>query len=156
MAISTKEELQFLLHSAWEIEKKFESLSAWKGFVAVDSNYRMLTLTLARDSHMHRLNLEKLLKTLGLEAPTNEIPEGTFDFTGMLDSEILQQTIRQDEIVRDLYTKIVECTDPKIVSALSGKKDVDFFYQTLKQMFNDEMRHIDMVQKVAGHIKRVQ
>jgi hypothetical protein len=156
MAISTKEELQFLLHRGWEIEKKFESLSAWKGFVSVGSKYRMLALTLARDSHLHRLNLENLLKTLGLEAPTNEIPEGTFDFTGMLDSEILQQTIRQDEVVRDLYTKIVESTDPKIVSALSDKKDVDFFYQTLKQMFNDEMRHIDMVQKVAGHIKRVQ
>ena len=84
MAISTKEELQFLLHRGWEIEKKFESLSAWSGFVAVGSNYRMTVLTLARDSHLHRLNLEKLLKTLGFEAPTNEIPEGPFDFTACL------------------------------------------------------------------------
>ena len=156
MAISTKEELQFLLHRGWEIEKKFESLSAWSGFVAVGSNYRMTVLTLAKDSHLHRLNLEKLLKTLDLEAPTNEIPEGTFDFTGMLDSEILQKTIEQDEIVRDLYTKIVENTDPKIVSALSGGKDVEFFYQTLKQMVEDETRHINMVRKIKGHIKRIQ
>ena len=33
MAISTKEELQFLLHRGIEIEKKFESFSALKGFV---------------------------------------------------------------------------------------------------------------------------
>jgi hypothetical protein len=156
LSISTKEELQFLLHRGWEIEKKFESLSAWKGFVSMGSTYRSTVLTLARESYMHRLNLEKLLKTLDLEAPTNEIPEGTFDFTGMLDSEILQKTIEQDEIARDLYTKIVENTDPKIVSALSGGKDVEFFYQTLKQMVEDETRHINMVRKIKGHIKRIQ
>jgi len=156
LSISTKEELQFLLHRAWEIEKKFESLSAWKGFVSMGSTYRSTVLTLARESYVHRLNLEKLLKTLDLEAPTNEIPEGTFDFTGMLDLEMLQKTIEQDEIARDLYTKIVENTDPKIVSALSGGKDVEFFYQTLKQMVEDETRHISMVRKISGHIKRIQ
>ena len=86
MAISTREELQFLLYRGWEKEKEFESLSAWKGFVSVGSDYRMTILTLARDSHRHRLNLEELLQKLGLEAPTNEIPEVTFDFDGMLDS----------------------------------------------------------------------
>jgi len=120
------------------------------------STYRSTVLTLARESYVHRLNLEKLLKTLDLEAPTNEIPEGTFDFTGMLDLEMLQKTIEQDEIARDLYTKIVENTDPKIVSALSGGKDVEFFYQTLKQMVEDETRHISMVRKISGHIKRIQ
>ncbi len=156
MAISTKEELQFLLHRGWEIEKKFESLSAWKGFVSVGSTYRMTVLTLARDSHKHRLNLEKLLKTLDLEAPTNEIPEETFDFAGMLDSKILQKTIEQDEIARDLYTNIVENTDPKVVSALSGDENVEFFYQTLKQMVEDETRHITLVRNIAGHITRIQ
>ena len=156
LSISTKEELQFLIHRAWEIEKKFESLSAWKGFVSIGKTYRSTVLTLARESYMHRLNLEKLLKTLNLEAPTNEIPDGNFDFTGMLDLEILQKIIENDETVRDLYTKIVENADPKIVSALSGKKDVDFFYQTLKQMSVDETRHIDMVRKIAGHVKRIQ
>ena len=156
MAISTKEELQFLIHRGWEIEKKFESLSAWKGFVSVGSTYRMTVLTLAMDSHGHRLNLEKLLKKLGLEAPTNEIPEVTFDFEGMLDSEVLQKTVEQDEVVRDLYKKIVEHTNPKIVSALSGENDVEFFYQTLKQMVEDETRHIAMVKKIAGHITRIQ
>ena len=74
----------------------------------------------------------------------------------MLDSEILQKTIEQDEIARDLYTKIVENTDPKTVSALSGGKDVEFFYQTLKQMVEDETRHMNMVRKITGHIKRIQ
>lgn len=155
MAISTKEDLQFLLHRGWEIEKNFESLTAWKSFVSVNSTHRMTVLTLVRDSHKHRLNLEKLLKTLGLEAPTKEIPEKIFDFTGMLDAEILQKTIEQDEIARDLYTKILEDTDPKLVSALSGRKTVDFFYQTLKDMVEDEKKHIKMVKKIAGHIERI-
>jgi len=120
------------------------------------STYRPTVLTLAGESYIHRLNLEKLLKTLDLEAPTDEIPDGTFDFTGMLDSEILQKIIEQDEIARDLYTKIVENTDPKVVSALLGGKDVEFFYETLKQMVKDETRHINMVRKIAGYIERIQ
>ncbi|MFC1486880.1 hypothetical protein ACFLRN_04235 [Thermoproteota archaeon] len=80
MAISTKEELQFLLHRGIEIEKKFESFSAWKGFVTLGSANRKVFLTLAGDSHKHRLDLEKMLEILGLEAPTDEIPNVKFDF----------------------------------------------------------------------------
>ena len=120
------------------------------------SNHRSTVLTLARESYMHRLNLEKLLKTLNLEAPTNEIPDENFDFTGMLDLEILQKIIENDETVRDLYTQIVDNTDPKIVSALSGEKDVEFFYKTLKKIIEDETRHIDMVRQISGHIERIQ
>jgi len=156
LSISTKEELQFLLHRGWEIEKKFESLSAWKGFVAVGSAYRKTTLTLARDSHKHRLDLEKLLETLDLEAPTNEIPEGTFDFVGMFDSEILQKIIGNDEIAADLYAELAEKTDPKLVATLSGAENVEFFYQTLKQLIDDEKRHVNMVRALTGKIKRIQ
>jgi hypothetical protein len=156
LSISTKEELQFLLHRAWEIEKKFESVFALKGFVSVGQKLRSNVLTLARDSYNHRLNIEKLLKTLNLEDPTNEIPDEFFDFTGMLDSEAIQKIVENDEIARDLYTKIVECTDPKLVSALSGEKNVEFFYQTLKRMIEDETGHINMVKKSSGRIERIQ
>ena len=118
--------------------------------------FRSTVLTLARDSYTHRLNLEKLLKSLNLEAPTNEIPDGVFDFTGMLDSEAIHKIVENDEIVKDLYTKIVESTDPKLVSDLSGEKNTDFFYQTLKRMIEDETRHISMVKKTSGHIERIQ
>ena len=120
------------------------------------STYRSTVLTLARESHVHRLNLEKLLKALGLEAPTNEIPEGVFDFAGMLDSEMLQKTIENDERARDLYTQILENTDPEVVSVLCYGKDSEVFYQTLKQMVEDETRHISMVRKITGHIERIQ
>jgi hypothetical protein len=155
LSISTKEELQFLIHRAWEIEKKFESLSAWKGFVSMGKTYKSTVLTLARESYIHRLNLEKLLKTLNLELPTNEIPEGSFDFTGMLDLEMLKKIIESDETVRDLYTQIVENADPNLVSALSSEKGVEFFYKTLRQMIKDETRHVDMVRKISGNIKRI-
>ena len=118
--------------------------------------FRSTVLTLARESYIHRLNLEKLMKTLDLEAPTNEIPEEVFDFAGMLDSEVVQKIVENDEKVRDLYTTIVENTDPKIVSALSGEENVDFFYQTLKRIIEDETRHISMVRTISGRISRIQ
>ena len=105
---------------------------------------------------MHRLNLERLLKTLNLEVPTNEIPDGVFDFTGMLDSEAIQKIVENDEMVKDLYTKIVESTDSNTVSDLSGEKNVVFFYQTLKRIIEDETRHIRMVRKASGRIERIQ
>ncbi|PVX26008.1 MAG: hypothetical protein CW691_02945 [Candidatus Bathyarchaeum sp.] len=156
MAISTKQELQFLLHRSWEIEKKFESLSVWKGFVAVDSTYRATVLTLARESHKHRLDLEQLLETLHLKSPTDEIPEATFDFEGMLDAEILQRIIGHDKTVADLYTELAEKTDPKLVAALSGVEDVDFFYKILRQLVEDENRHVKMVNALTGIITRIQ
>ncbi len=155
MTISTKEELQYLLHRGWEIEKNFESLAAWKGFVSVDSSHRTTVLTLARESQKHRLSLEKLLKRLGLKAPKDEILERAFDFEGMLDSEVLSKIIEQDEIARDLYTKIVDNTESKLVTALSRNEDASFFYEILKQMVKDELRHISVVKKIAGDITRI-
>lgn len=155
MAISTKEELQFMLHRGWEIEKKFESLAALEGFVSIKSDHRMTVLTLARDSNKHRLQLEKLLTTLGLEAPTNEIPERAFDFTGMLEAEALAKIVENDEMARDLYKNLLENVDPKVVSALSGEENTDFFYQTLEKLVEDETKHIGMVRQVLGNITRI-
>ena len=156
MSISTKEELQFLLHRALEIEKKFESISAWKGFVSVDSNYRKTVLVLARDSFQHRLDLEKLLKTLHLELPTDELPDETFDFQGMLASEILYKIVGQDEVAADLYSELVEKTDPELVASLSGTEDVSFFFEKLNRIVEDELRHVNMVKSISGNITRVQ
>ena len=156
MSISTKEELQFLLHRGLEIEKKFESMSAWKGFVTVDSYHRKIVLVLARESNKHGLDLEKMLKTLGLELPTDEFVQEIFNFEGMLDSEILYKIIRQDEIAADIYSELVEKTDPKLVRSLSGNDDTSFFYQTLKRIIEDEKRHVSMIKSLTGNIIRVQ
>jgi len=136
--------------------KKFESFSAWKGFLSVDTKHRATLLVLAKDSHMHRKTLESLLDILGFEAPTNEIPDEPLEFEGMLDSEKLQKIIEYDEMARDLYTRILEMADPELVSLLSGGGDPEFFYQTLRQLVKDEERHIAMVQKVSGHVTRIQ
>ena len=88
--------------------------------------------------------------------PTNEMPDGVFDFSGMLDMEAIQKIVENDEIVKDLYTKLVESIDPKIVSDLSGEKNADCLYQTLKRMIEDETRHISMVKKIAGRIERIE
>ncbi|MDG6222802.1 MAG: hypothetical protein IAX21_04740 [Candidatus Bathyarchaeota archaeon] len=156
MTISTKEELQFLLHRALEIEKDFESISVWKCFVCIGSKYRPTVLTLARDSHNHRLDLEKLLKTLNLDPPTDEIPEGSFNFEGMLDNEILQKIVENDQIVADLYAEVAKKTDPKLVAALLGDENVSIFYDLLKCLVEDENRHVNMVKSVTGDIVRVQ
>ncbi|MEJ2242661.1 MAG: hypothetical protein P8Y18_11060 [Candidatus Bathyarchaeota archaeon] len=155
MLISTRAELQYLLHRAWEIEKKFESLLAWKSFISTDSNYRSIILTLARESYQHRLNLEKLLKKLGLEAPTNEIPKPDFDLNGLLHSEILQKIVNYDEMAKELYTQILENTDPHVISILIDGSDA-FFNRQLRQMIEDETRHIGLVKKMTGKIERIQ
>lgn len=156
MTISSKEELQFLIHRAWEIEKKFESLSAWKSFVSMGSSNRLTVLTLARESHAHRLNLEKLLKILGLEMPTNEIPEVTFEFESVLPSEMLSKIVEYDEMARDLYNHILENTNSQIISTLYRDKDNEFYYKVLKQMIEDETKHIRMVRKISSLIERIQ
>jgi hypothetical protein len=94
--ISTKEELEFLLHRSWEIEKNFELLSILKGFLSVGSIHRKIILKLVKEFQKHKLDLEKLLKKLNLEYPKIEIPSQSFDFENMLDIEILQKIIKND------------------------------------------------------------
>ena len=156
MAISTKEELQFLLHRALEIEKDFESISVWKGFVSIGSEYRPTVLTLARESHKHRIDLEKLLKTLNMDGPTDEIPEENFNFEGLMDVEILQKIVEKDQTVEDLYAEIAKKTDLRLVSGLLGDENVSVFYDLLNRLVADEKRHVKMVSSLTGTIIRVQ
>ena len=156
LTISSKEELQFLIHRAWEIEKKFESLSAWKTFLSMGSSNRLTVLTLAKESHVHKLNLEKLITILGLEAPTNEIPEITFDFVGLLPSEMLLRIIEYDDMARELYNQILVNINSKVFLAFYSGKKIEFVNKTLKQMVEDETKHICMVKKITGLIERIQ
>ena len=110
---------------------------------------------MATDSHKHRIDLEKMLEILGLEASTDEIPNVKFDFEGMFDDEILQKIVEQDKIIADLYRELVEKTDPKLVAVLSGGKNVELFYQTLNRLITDENRHVRMVQALSGRITRI-
>jgi rubrerythrin len=156
MVISTKEKLEFLLHRSWEIEKNFELLSIWKGFLSVGPIHRKIILKLAKESQKHKLDLEKLLEKLNLEYPKIEIPSQSFDFENMLDIEILQRIIKNDEAVLDLYIEIIEKTDTKLITSLSGAKNTDFFFNIFTRLIEDEKGHINIVKKITGTITRIQ
>ena len=111
---------------------------------------------MARDSEKHKLALEKLLKTLKLDAPSNEVFGDNFDFTSKHDIGILREIAEQDEAAKDLYTELMETTDPKLVASLSSEEVVKLFYGTLTRLVKDEERHMKMVQNLAGDVKRVQ
>ena len=143
-----------LLNRAWEIEKNFESLASWEAYIRVDSSYRKTLLPLLLDSEKHRVNLEKLMVELNFKTPTNE-RENIVNFKDKYDSEVLTEIVKQDEIARDLYTSIIETTDQKLFEELTRTNDATFVYQTLKQMVNDEKRHIEMVKKITGKMKRI-
>jgi len=155
MSISTKEELQYLLHRSWEIEKKFESIPIWRGFTTIGFSHRKLLLTLARDSQKHRLDLEMMLRKLGLAAPTTEIGDSQFDFDGMKDAEILQKIRAHDEMIAALYTEILEKTNTKFVATLGNDDDINFFINTLKSLIQDEKRHVNLINAVVGNIIRI-
>lgn len=155
MVISTKEELEFLIHRSWEIEKNFELLSIWKGVLSVGSTNRKTILKLAKDSQKHKLDLEKLLEILNLEYPKMEIPSQSFDFENMLDIEILQKIIKNDETVLDLYCEIFEKTDPKLITYLSKEKNTDFFFNIFNKLIEDEKRHVNLVKSITGTITRI-
>ncbi len=156
MVISTKEELEFLIHRSWEIEKNFELLSIWEGFVSVGVIHRKTLLKLAKDSQKHKLDLEKLFEILNLEYPKIMIPRQSFDFENMLDIEILQKIIKNDEAVLDLYSEIFEKTDPKLIASLSGRKNTDFFFNIFDKLIEDEKRHVNIVRTITGTITRIQ
>ena len=150
----SKEELQMLLNRAWEIEKHFESLASWKAYITVDSSYRKTLLPLLLDSEKHRVHLEQLMTTLNLTIPTNE-SNILFEFHDKYDAEVLTEIAKQEEIARDLYTSILENTDPTLIEMLTRTNDVTLFYQTLQHMVKDEKRHIELLKKITPKITRI-
>jgi hypothetical protein len=97
-----------------------------------------------------------MLKKLGLDAPTNEIPETSFAFNGLHNSEILDKTVEYDDMARELYIQFLEKTNPKVISFLIDGNDVAIFNAQLKQMIEDETRHIGMVKTMVSKIHRIQ
>jgi hypothetical protein len=83
---------------------------------------------------------------LNFKIPRND-REMISNFKDKYDGEILTEIAKQEEIARDLYTRILEKTDYKLFEGLTRTEDATFFYQILKQMVNDEKRHIEMMKK---------
>jgi rubrerythrin len=150
----SKEELQFLLNRAWEIEKYFESLTSWKGYITVDSSYRKMLLSLLLDSEKHRVQLEQLLINLNFPIPTTA-SDIHFHFQDKYDAEVLTEIAKQEEIARDLYTSIVENTDSTLIEELTRSNDTSMFYRTLDQLVKDEKRHIHLLRKNTSTITRI-
>ena len=84
----SKEELQLLLNRAWEIEKYFESLASWKGYITVDSSNRKMLLSLLLDSEKHRVQLEQIMTKLNFPIPTIT-SDRHFSFQDKYEGEIL-------------------------------------------------------------------
>jgi succinate dehydrogenase flavin-adding protein (antitoxin of CptAB toxin-antitoxin module) len=74
----------------------------------------------------------------------------------MLPYEILLKIVEYDEMARELYTHILENTNSQVFLTLCSGKDTEFFYIALKQMIEDEIKHISMVRKISSLIERIQ
>lgn len=96
-----------------------------------------------------------MLRKLGLAAPTTEIGDSQFDFDGMMNEEILQKIRAHDEMIAALYAEILEKTNTKLVATLSNDDDINFFINTLKSLIQDEKRHVNLINAVAGNIIRI-
>ena len=150
----SKEDLQLLLERAWEIEKYFESLSSWKGYITVNSGYRKTLLPLLLDSEKHRIQLEQVMTALNFPIPTTT-SNMVFHFQDKYDSEVLTELAKQEELARDLYTSIVENTDPALINALTKTNDATVFYQPLHQIIKDEKRHLELLRKITPPLTRI-
>jgi len=65
-----------------------------------------------------------------------------------MDEEILQKICAQDEMIAELYEDILEKTNANLVINLSDNNSVDFFFNTLKMIVEDEKRHIRLVIRI--------
>lgn len=156
--IGSGDELADILNKALQIEMEFESSSIWEGYIEMKTEeMRDLLFILSSESHQHAKMIERLLALTELESGRRSPPlqERRFHFANMKDSEIMNQLLKYDKLILDLYTglkAVMENSDPSKIIKEGGLEE---FISILDHLITDEKKHVVLIKGYVGTIERI-
>ena len=158
-AIMRGDELAGFLHKALEIEKTFETVAEWEGYVSVKKKeFRNVLFQLVSDSSEHVRVVESLLKMVHAGNDNGGLPlqSRAFNFGGKNESEVMSEISRIENIMFDLYSDIREALqDSDIPKLLIDKENTAPFMTALDSLIADEARHMSIVSKYVRKLDRL-
>jgi len=158
-AIMLGDDLAGFLHKALEIERAFETVAGWEGYVSVKKKeFRNVLFQLVSDSNGHVRTVESLLKMVHTSNDYGALPlqSRVFDFAGKNDLEVMNEISRIENIMFDMYSDIREALqDSDIPKLLIDKENTAHFITALDSLIADEARHMSIVSKYVRNLDRL-
>jgi rubrerythrin len=158
-AIMRGDELAGFLHKALEIEKTYETVAEWEGYVSVKKKeFRNVLFQLVSDSSGHVRIVESLLKMVhaGNDYGGLPIQSRVFNFGGKNESEVMGEISRIENIMFDIYSDIREALqDSDIPGLLIDNENTVPFMTALDNLIADEARHMSIISKYVRKLDRL-
>ncbi|HIH01396.1 TPA: hypothetical protein HA259_04860 [Thermoplasmata archaeon] len=158
-SITLGDDLAGYLQKALEIERGFETLSEWEGYVGVkEKELREVLFQLVTDSAQHGRTVETLLDMVRTTADFRGLPlqPRGFNFRAKGEAEIMNEISRTENIMFDLYSDIRDALrNSDMSSLLISPDDASSFMTSLDGLINDEARHISIISKYVRKLDRL-
>jgi hypothetical protein len=158
-AIALGDELVGFLRKALEIERGFETVAEWEGYVSVkQKEFRNVLFQLVSDSGEHVRTVESLLKMVRTAYDYVGLPlqPRVFNFRGKSEVEVMTEVSRIENIMFDMYSDIREALqDSDMAKLLIDEDDATEFMTALENLIEDEARHMSIISKYVRKLDRL-
>jgi len=155
--ITDLEELGNILRRLYWIESQYENSAEWEAYLTINEDKRDLIYKLIYDSEKHKIEVERIANNLGinLREKIDDSEGDSFNFSKITDDEIFNKILKFEEIMKELYLRILNNTDRELVESKWKDKNPEFFFDKLKWLVSQEEKHINMIKPKACNLMRV-
>jgi hypothetical protein len=152
-----KNELSSFLKKALEIERGFESMSQWEGYVQAKSDgFRDMLFTMISESEHHASMVTEMLERIGVTGTDSYgLRQQVFDFSLKEESEVTREIARTEKLALDLYTNIRDSLERSDTTNWLTEENNRFIMENLSTLIADETRHLYMATKNVGKVVRI-
>lgn len=143
---------------ALQIERAFETGSIWEAYVSVmRDDLRDLLFQLSVESEDHSDLVERMIEMVKIEETKEVLPlrPREFDFGKLIEMEMASKVLSFDVMALNLYQSIRNVLQRSDYTSYIAEEDRSDFNSILNRLIADEQRHIKMLGKYMGSIKRI-
>ncbi|UCE81470.1 MAG: hypothetical protein JSV94_03415 [Methanobacteriota archaeon] len=153
------DELADLMHKALEIERGFELIAQWEGYVGVrKKEFREILFLLVSETNGHVRTLESMIEKIRTEQDYRGPPiqQRVFNFKGKNELEILTEISKIENIMLDIYSDIRDALkESDMTKILIDKNEARPFLTALENLIDDETRHLTTTSKYVRKLDRL-
>ena len=148
MILQSGSDLLAMLKKAREIERNFESISAWEGYIEIeDQSIRDGLMKIILDSQNHLEMVSSMISAV--KAPeSSKIDDSvsvSFSFPEDSMAEALEKILEKDKIAFRLYSEIDEALVNSKIEDLLSEEAIPQFRKNISFLIAAERNHIKLV-----------
>lgn len=150
-------ELAILLRKAMEIERGFENMAQWEGYIqARNGVFRDTLFQMISESENHSSIVAGMIDRLAV--PLDDMPSlraQTFDFTGKEDMEVMRMLGEKERLAFDTYSNIRSAIMTSDTSNWMSIEAREHILSGLSTLVEEEAEHMRLATSAVGKVERI-